>query len=109
MEKTVCLVCVLVSLSCLVFILLIGCILIISETDKKNHSLQADLDNIISKLQLELDRLNQRRELPLTRLTEKNKTVRRNYIFTDKYIRQPPKKGQKYFERLIIWINIFLM
>lgn len=97
------LVCVLVSLSCLVFISLIRCILIfISKTDKKNQTVEADLDKDISKLQLEFDRLDKTREqltnkILLTVDRTKTMMVRRNYICTNKYIPQLPKKDQKYF------------
>ena len=70
------LVCVLVSLSCLVFISPIGCILIFYfKNRQKNQTVEADLDKVISKLQLEFDRLDKTREqltnkILLTQLTE---------------------------------------
>lgn len=47
----------------------------ISKTDKKNQTVEADLDKDISKLQLEFDRLDKTREqltnkILLTQLTE---------------------------------------
>ena len=56
MEKSVCLACVLVSLTCLVIILLIGCILIFYLKKKKIKKLRSDLDQLISKLQTELNK-----------------------------------------------------
>ena len=56
MEKSVCLACVLVSLTCLVIILLIGCILIFYLKKKKKKKLRSDLDQLISKLQTELNK-----------------------------------------------------
>ena len=76
MEKTVCFVCVSASLSCLVFISLIGCIFVFYfKNRQKNQALEEDLDTFISKVQLEFDRLDKIREqlrnkFLLTRLTE---------------------------------------
>ena len=53
MEKSFCLACVLVSLICLVFILLIGYILLL-YFKKQIKKLRSDLDQVISKLHTEL-------------------------------------------------------
>lgn len=70
------LVCVLVSLQvwCL-FHSFVVFLFFISKTDKKNQTVEADLDKDISKLQLEFDRLDKTREqltnkILLTQLTE---------------------------------------
>ena len=88
MEKSVCLACVLVSLTCLVIILLIGCILIFYLKQKKLRNYDQTLTNSSQNYRLNLTKLPYNRQM----------TARRNYIFTSKYIPIATKIDLKWYD-----------